>query len=92
MSEIEQAINQGKEVITHTDAVSVPGYSGAGYIILDPITGDGAYKIAGGENGGGHKPSLISKIALLIGMSPDDGLSAALAAIGFLMISATGDA
>ena len=52
MSEIEQAINQGKEVITHTNAVTVPGYTGAGYIILDPITGDGAYKIAGGENGG----------------------------------------
>ena len=54
MSEIEQAINQGKEVITHTDAVSVPGYIGARYIILDPITGHGAYKIAGGENGGGY--------------------------------------
>ncbi len=52
MSEIEQAINQGKEVITHTDAVTVPGYIGAGYMILDPITGDGEYKIAGGENGG----------------------------------------
>ncbi len=33
-------------MITHTDAVSVPGY-----IITDPVTGDGAYKIAGGGNG-----------------------------------------
>ncbi|TXL12778.1 hypothetical protein BMR05_14320 [Methylococcaceae bacterium HT4] len=52
MNEIRNALNAGKEVITHTDAVSVPGWSGAGYIITDPVTGDGAYKIAGGGNGG----------------------------------------
>jgi hypothetical protein len=32
--------------------VSVPGWSGAGYIILDPETGSGAFKIGGGQNGG----------------------------------------
>ena len=52
MDEIRYALNAGKEVITHTDAVSVPGWSGAGYIITDPQTGDGAYKISGGGNGG----------------------------------------
>jgi hypothetical protein len=52
MTEIRNALNAGKEVITHTDAVSVPGWSGAGYIITDPDTGAGAYKIAGGANGG----------------------------------------
>ncbi len=52
MDEIRNALNAGKEVITHTDAVSVPGWSGAGYIIVDPETGDGAYKISGGGNGG----------------------------------------
>jgi len=41
----------GKEVITHTDDVTVPGWSGAGYIIVDPSTGDGAFKIGGGQNG-----------------------------------------
>ena len=51
MAEIQNALNVGKEVITHTDAVSVPGWSGAGYIIIDPQTGDGAYKIGGGQNG-----------------------------------------
>ena len=51
MAEIQNALNIGKEVITHTDAVTVPGWSGAGYIILDPVTGDGAYKISGGKNG-----------------------------------------
>lgn len=51
MNEIRNALNVGKEVITHTDAVSVPGWSGVGYIIVDPETGDGAYKISGGNNG-----------------------------------------
>jgi len=51
-TEIQQAVNVGKEVVTHTDLVSVPGYTGAGYIILDPITGEGAYRISGGGNGG----------------------------------------
>jgi hypothetical protein len=52
LDEIRAALAIGKEVITHTDAVSVPGWSGAGYIILDPETGNGAYKISGGTNGG----------------------------------------
>jgi hypothetical protein len=52
MAEIQNALNAGKEVITHADAVSVPGWTGAGYIITDPVTGDGAYKISGGGNGG----------------------------------------
>ncbi len=51
-TEITNAVNAGKEVITHTDLVSVPGYAGAGYIIIDPVSGDGAYKISGGLNGG----------------------------------------
>jgi hypothetical protein len=51
MTEIRNALNAGKDVITHTDAVSVPGWSGAGYIITDPVIGAGAYKIAGGGNG-----------------------------------------
>jgi hypothetical protein len=52
MDEIEASLNAGKEVITHTDSVSVPGWSGAGYVIIDPDTGAGAFKITGGSNGG----------------------------------------
>ena len=37
---------------THTNNVSVPGWSGAGYIVIDPKTGDGAYLISGGANDG----------------------------------------
>ena len=50
-AEILAAVNAGKEVITHTDLVSVPGYAGAGYIVFDPVSGDGSYKIGGGGNG-----------------------------------------
>ena len=53
MAEISASLNAGKIVITHTDAVSIPGgWSGAGYIILDPETNVGAWKIGGGVNGG----------------------------------------
>ncbi len=52
MSEITTALATGKEVIAHTDRISVPGWTGEGYILFDPVTGDGAYKITGGVNGG----------------------------------------
>lgn len=52
MNEIRSSLNVGKVVITHTDRVSVPGWSGAGYVILDPDTNVGAWKISGGSNGG----------------------------------------
>lgn len=51
IDEISSAIAIGKEVITHTDSISLNGWTGAGYIILDPETGEGAYKISGGNNG-----------------------------------------
>lgn len=52
MSEIRAALAVGKEVIVHTDPITVPGWKGAGYIITDPQTGAGAWKIGGGANGG----------------------------------------
>ncbi len=52
-NDIIRGVNAGKEVTTHTDAVSIPGgWSGFGYIITDPVLGDGVYKISGGANGG----------------------------------------
>ena len=51
-TEIRSALAVGKEVIVHTDPISVPGWSGAGYVIFDPDTGAGAWKIGGGLNGG----------------------------------------
>ena len=84
MDEIRNALNVGKEVITHTDAVSVPGWSGAGYIIFDPQTGDGAYKIGGGLNGGGL---FWGTIAFLIFMIISAGASGNLIGLGFALFS-----
>ena len=52
IDEIKIAVSQGKEVTAHTSNVSVPGWNGAGYIVINPTTGDGAYFISGGSNGG----------------------------------------
>ncbi len=49
---IQNAVMAGKEVTAHTDPVSIPGWSGAGYIVMDKDTGIGAYMISGGMNGG----------------------------------------
>lgn len=53
-SALEHAIPErmlNTDPIVHTDPISVPGWTGAGYILLDPQTGHGAYKITGGKNG-----------------------------------------
>jgi len=51
-AEIRTSVNAGKVVTTHTERVNFHGWTGEGYIILDPETGAGAYKISGGANGG----------------------------------------
>jgi hypothetical protein len=52
MSEINNALASGKEITAHTDPLIIAGYRGSGYAITDPVTGEGAYKISGGKNGG----------------------------------------
>jgi transglutaminase-like putative cysteine protease len=52
LAEMQAALANGSTVVAHTDPIMVPGWTGAAYIILDPDTGSGAYKIAGGQNGG----------------------------------------
>ena len=51
-NDIQSSVNAGKYFITHTDNVSVPSWSGAGYAIIDPLSGSNAYMISGGSNGG----------------------------------------
>jgi hypothetical protein len=41
MDEIESALASGRTEVAHTDPVSVPGWTGVGYVILDPDTGAG---------------------------------------------------
>jgi len=66
MSEIQNALSIGKHVITHTDLLNVPGFRGAGYIIYDPATGEGAYKISGGKNGAFMLTFILVAFSLLM--------------------------
>lgn len=50
--EIQNALNAGRTVTVHEAPIAVSGWTGTGYIIDDPATGAGAYKISGGANGG----------------------------------------
>jgi hypothetical protein len=50
-TEIQNAVNAGKEVTVSKTNITVNNWTGCGYIIIDPSTGAGAYKISGGFNG-----------------------------------------
>ena len=51
-AEIRNAIQAGKEVTIHENPITAHGWTGYGYIIVDPETGAGAYLIEGKGNGG----------------------------------------
>jgi hypothetical protein len=49
--EIKNAVLSGKEVTVHEKPIDAYGWSGYGYIVTDPETGNGAYLIEGNGNG-----------------------------------------
>ena len=51
-TEIRNSVRAGKVTTIHDSPVAYAGGTFVGYTIIDPITGAGAYKIGGGENGG----------------------------------------
>jgi hypothetical protein len=72
MDEIRSSLAAGKEIIAHTDQLTVSGYKGSGYAIIDPVTGEGIYKISGGKNGSflealGLGAAVVGAIAMLAG-------------------------
>jgi hypothetical protein len=50
-NDINNAVNAGLEVTVSRDSVVVADFTGAGYIITDPATGSGSYRISGGRDG-----------------------------------------
>jgi hypothetical protein len=56
--EIETVVASGKEVTIHEAPISARGFTGSGYIAIDPQTGTGAYLIEGGR---GERYSKISR-------------------------------
>lgn len=51
LADVENAVRAGKRVIIPQQEISFFDYLGAGYIVLDPDTGGGAYLITGGLAG-----------------------------------------
>jgi len=79
-TEIRNSVNAGYEVMAHEQQINFNGWLGEGYIITDPVTGDAAYKISGGGNGG----DLFAKgLGYVVGMM---GIFAASGGIGVIGI------
>ncbi len=91
LAEIQSAVNSNKTVITHSDNVTVNGWSGAGYIIFDNETGDGAYRIDGGLNGAFFTAFVIVAytititITAIISLFGSGGIGALLTFEGYLL-------
>jgi len=49
---LQNLIDSGKEITIPEKAVTISGWNGTGYIVLDPEDGTGAYMIDGGFSGG----------------------------------------
>ena len=57
--DVINAIAAGKTVTIPQREVQIGGFRGSGYLVLDPVTGGGAYLISGGFAGGGFSVSDI---------------------------------
>jgi len=65
-AEIRSAIEAGKEVSFHESRIDAHGWSGYGYIIVDPETRAGAYLIEGQGNGGWFSLVALAAAALFL--------------------------
>lgn len=89
---LQNYINCGKEVIVPEKAITISGWSGTGYIILDPEDGSGAYMIDGGLAGGVwiELASVLISIILATLILALIGTPLTLAAIPYLMYTFLG--
>ena len=51
ISDIQNAVNAGDIVTVSKNEITYNGWTGVGYVIIDPTTGSGAYMISGGLGG-----------------------------------------
>ena len=65
LADIQSAVNAGKVVTVSKTDITFNGWTGCGYIIIDPNTGAGAYMISGGMNGAWLILALSSFLVLL---------------------------
>ena len=87
IEEIRSAIAAGKEVTIHEKAITESGWSGAGYAVVDPETGAGAYLIEGGARGAIFVTWLTILFAALV-LAEVAVIAPLAAAIGGLMLLA----
>jgi hypothetical protein len=52
LADIQNAVNAGKVVTVSKSNITLDGWTGCGYIVIDSTKGDGAYMISGGLAGG----------------------------------------
>jgi len=83
-TDIRNAVNAGKEVTVSKTNITYNGWTGCGYIIIDPDTGSGAYMISGGMSGGWIAVLLIVTALLLLSIATAAG-AVALVITSFLM-------
>ena len=60
-TDIQNAVNAGKEVTIPQTNVQINDWNGTGYIVKDPLTGSGTYMISGGLAGGNSTSSTDGK-------------------------------
>jgi hypothetical protein len=68
-SNISSALAQGQTVLAPKQNVNIGPWSGTGYILQNETTGEGAYLISGGLNGGGLLDcleELVPKLVLVL--------------------------
>ncbi len=69
--EIQLALASGQEVTIHEKPINEFAWHGSGYLVIDPDTGSGSYKISGGANGSFllFLGQLISSSLMFVGMN-----------------------
>lgn len=83
LQEISNAIGAGKEVYVHEHRIQEGGWTGTGFLIIDPLTGAGAYSLDATGNGGEEGASCP-----LTPVAQPGGLPANSLVIGLLLIVA----
>ena len=63
-TDVRNGVYAGQEALIHERPVVVGSWAGAGYILTDPRTGAGAYRISGGLNGGAMQTETAEALGL----------------------------
>ena len=88
-TEIQQALNLGLEVTVHQSPITVNGWQGSGYAILDAEYGVGAYQISGGVSGGAITALIWSLFGAWATIASAAVLVGLLSALSFTLVGVT---